>query len=375
MTATKKDPVVVVLQMSGGNDYFNTVIPYADPRYMDNRPAVGVNTERVIKLNDKIGFHPEMGPFKNLYDQGNVAIIHGVGYHNAPRSHFRSMDIWHTCEPDKLGTEGWLGRAAREIDPNKENVVTAVSFGPSLPRALVLPGVPVSCVDDLDNFGMLTGITEDQQRNKIIDRFSRLYSPTIGSGFVMDYLGQTGLDALKGTGILTKVMGQYKSDVEYADNSFAKAMRGAAAVIQADIGTPILYAQHGTFDAHTNGIALQEAMLNDVSGGIQDFYSDIKASHRSEEVIMLVFSEFGRRVKDNGNGTDHGAGGVAFIIGDPVKGGQYGEYPSMKAEDLQQGDLVPNLDYRGLYSTVLEDWLGLDAKPIVKGTYEKPKFL
>ena len=114
MTATKKDPVLVVLQLSGGNDYFNTVIPYTDGRYRDNRPAVGVAEDRVLKINDKIGFHPEMGPIKNLYDQGKMAIIHGVGYPNSPRSHFRSMDIWHTCEPDKLGTEGWLGRATKD---------------------------------------------------------------------------------------------------------------------------------------------------------------------------------------------------------------------------------------------------------------------
>ena len=150
MTSTKKDPVLVVLQLTGGNDYMNTVIPHAEPLYREKRPVVGVADERIIKLNDSIGFHPELAPLRRFWDSGNMAIIHGVGYANSPRSHFRSMDIWHTCEPDKLGTEGWLGRATRDIDPNKENVVTAVSFGPSLPRALALPGVPVACVDDLE---------------------------------------------------------------------------------------------------------------------------------------------------------------------------------------------------------------------------------
>ncbi|SVA88185.1 uncharacterized protein METZ01_LOCUS141039, partial [marine metagenome] len=140
MTSTKKDPVLVVVQLSGGNDYLNTVIPYSDGLYYDNRPVVGIHEDRVIKLDDKAGLHPEMGPLKKVWDRGDMAIIHGIGYENAPRSHFRSMDIWHTCEPDKLGTEGWLGRATRDIDPNKENVLTTVSFGPSLFRALVLPG-------------------------------------------------------------------------------------------------------------------------------------------------------------------------------------------------------------------------------------------
>jgi len=375
MTATKKDPVVVVLQMSGGNDYFNTVIPYADPRYMDNRPAVGVNTERVIKLNDKIGFHPEMGSFKNLYDQGNVAIIHGVGYHNAPRSHFRSMDIWHTCEPDKLGTEGWLGRAAREIDPNKENVVTAVSFGPSLPRALVLPGVPVSCVDDLDNFGMLTGITEDQQRNKIIDRFSRLYSPTIGSGFVMDYLGQTGLDSLAAADILKVAPETYSSNVEYPDTTLARKLKGIAQIHTADLGTRIFYCDHGSFDSHSNQVGMHDKLWKDVSEGVEAFFDDLKEHGAGDNVIMLMFSEFGRRVHDNGSGTDHGAAGVSFMLGQNIKGGEYGEYPSTAPEDLEQGDLVPSTDFRGVYSTILEDWMGLDANPLVGGVFEKPKFI
>ncbi len=187
MTTNKKDPVLVVLQLSGGNDYLNTVIPYTDSHYWDSRPGVRIPEAEIIDLDGRLGLHPSMDVIKDLYGQGNVAIVHGVGYANSIRSHFRSMDIWHTCEPDKLGTEGWLGRAARDIDPNKENVVTTVSFGPSLPRALALPGVPVACVDDLDNFGMLTGITEEQQRSKILDRFTRLYSPTIGVGFVMDY--------------------------------------------------------------------------------------------------------------------------------------------------------------------------------------------
>jgi uncharacterized protein (DUF1501 family) len=375
MTVTKKDPVLVVLQLSGGNDYFNTVIPYSDPRYMDNRPAVGVPSDRVIKLNDRMGFHPEMGPFKNLYDQGKVAIIHGVGYHNSPRSHFRSMDIWHTCEPDKLGTEGWLGRTARELDPNKENVVTAVSFGPSLPRALALPGVPVACVDNLDNFGMLTGITEEQQRNKIIDRFSRLYSPTIGNGFVMDYLGQTGLDSLAAADILNVAPGQYSSNVEYPDTTLAKKLKGIAQVHTANLGTRIFYCDHGSFDSHSNQVGMHDKLWKDVSQGVEAFFDDLKEQGAGDNVIMLMFSEFGRRVHDNGSGTDHGAAGVAFMVGQNVKGGEYGEYPSTAPEDLEQGDLVPNTDFRGLYSTILEDWMGLDARPLVGGVYEKPKFV
>ena len=375
MTSTTKDPVLVVLQLSGGNDYFNTVIPFTDPRYYDNRPTVGVSEDRVIKLNDKVGLHPEMGPIKNLWDQGSLAIIHGVGYPNSPRSHFRSMDIWHTCEPDKLGTEGWLGRATREIDPNKENVVTTVSFGPSLFRALALPGVPVSCVDDLNNFGMLTGITEREQRNKIIDRFSRLYSPTIGSGFVMDYLGQTGLDSLAAADILKVAPQQYSSNVEYPDTPLATKLKGISQVHQANLGTRIFYCDHGSFDSHSNQVGMHDKLWKDVSEGVESFFDDLRENNAGDNVIMLVFTEFGRRVHDNGSGTDHGAGGVAFVLGESVKGGEYSEYPSTAPEDLEQGDLVPNMDFRSVYSTILENWMGLDANPLVGGVFERPAFV
>ena len=375
MASSKKDPVLVVLQLSGGNDYLNTVVPYSDPLYWDNRPTVRVPEDKVLPLDDAVGLHPSMAPIKELYDQGKVAIIHGVGYANSPRSHFRSMDIWHTCEPDKLGTEGWLGRATREIDPNKENVVTAVSFGPSLFRALALPGVPVACVDDLDSYGLLTSIPGEEKRAKILDRFARLYSPAIGRGPVMDYLGQTGVDSLKGADILQMAPRAYTSNVEYAETSIAKKLRGMAQIHLANLGTRILYADHGSFDTHANQSGMHDTLWKDLSDGIDDFFDDLTEHDSVETVIMLVFSEFGRRVHDNGSGTDHGAAGVCFVIGDSIKGGQYGQYPSRKLGDLEQGDLVPDTDFRGVYSTILEDWLGLNATPIVGGNFEKPNFL
>jgi len=375
MASTKKDPVIVVLQLTGGNDYLNTVIPYNDPRYRDNRPAVGVAEDRILKINDNVGFHPEMAPMQRLYDQGKVAIINGVGYANSPRSHFRSMDIWHTCEPDKLGTEGWLGRVTKDLDPNKENVVTTVSFGPSLPRALALPGVPVACVDNLDTFGMLPTITETEQRNKIIDRFTRLYSPTIGSGFVMDYLSQTGLDSLKAADILKVAPSKYNSTIEYPDTPLARKLRGVAQVHMADLGTRILYCDHGSFDSHSNQVGMHDKLWHDVSNAVESFFDDLKENNAGENVIMLLFSEFGRRVHDNGSGTDHGAAGAAFVIGEGIKGGEYGEYPSTNPEDLEQGDLVPNTDFRSVYTTIAENWMGLDANPLVGGTFEKPSFV
>ncbi|MBI3326288.1 MAG: DUF1501 domain-containing protein [Nitrospinae bacterium] len=376
MAATRKDPVLVVLQLSGGNDYFNTVIPYTDPLYRDNRPAVGIPDDQILHLDKAMGLHPAMSPIKKLYEDGKVAIIHGAGYANSPRSHFRSMDIWHTCEPDKVIPDGWLGRAIREIDPNKDNVVTAVSFGPSLFRALVAPGVPVACVGGpLESYGLLPGIQGETQRAKILDRFARMYSPVVGRSTVMEYLGTTGLDSMKGADILKVAPQKYASTVKYPDTSIAKKLRGISQVHLAELGTRVFYCDHGSFDTHASQNPSHGNLWKDVSDGIEAFFTDLRDHKAADNVIMLLFSEFGRRVHDNGSGTDHGAAGACFVIGEKVKGGQYGEYPSRKAEDLVQGDLNPTMDFRSVYSTIAAQWMKLDAQTIVGGTFEQPAFL
>ena len=374
-TGTTDDPVIVVLQLTGGNDYMNTVVPYNDPLYRDYRPIVNVGEEDVLVLDDEIGLHPTMGPIQDMYKDGNVAIIHGVGYENSPRSHFRSMDIWHTCEPDKLGTEGWLGRVVRELDPDKENVVTAVSMGPALFRALVAPNVPVATVENIDSYGLLTDITPQEKLDRVLDRYQRMYSPAIGTGPVMDYLGQTGLDALKGAEILNVAPEKYSSTVEYADSSIGKKLKGIAQVHLAGLGSRVFYADHGSFDTHADQLGLHHKLWSQVSQAIRDFFDDLEEHNAADNVVMFLFSEFGRRVYDNGSGTDHGAGGVCIAIGKGVKGGMYGQYPSTKAKDLDQGDLVPDLDFRSVYTSLVEDWLGLDPVPIVGGTFENPGFI
>jgi uncharacterized protein (DUF1501 family) len=375
MTSTKKDPVIVVLQLTGGNDYFNTVIPYNDPLYYDNRPVVKYEREDIIKINDTYGLMPQMGGIKELYDQGNVAIVNGVGYKDSPRSHFRSMDIWHTCEPDKVGTEGWVGRVAREIDPNKENVLTAINFGHGLPRALAVPGVPVAAIADLSTYGLLTGISDNTQRAKALELFSRMYSPTVGGSFVTDYLRSTGIDAMVGADIVKVAPEKYSSTVEYPNSPIAMHLRDIAQVYFADLGTRIFYTQHASFDTHAGEMAGHPVLWKDVSEGVSAFFQDLKEHDAGDNVIMYLFSEFGRRVHDNGSGTDHGAAGATFLIGNQVKGGLYGEYPSAKSEDLEQGDLVPNWDFRSDYTSIVEDWLGMDANPIVNGNFEKMAIL
>ena len=373
MTSSKKDPVLVVLQLSGGNDALNTIVPYGDPLYVDNRPTVRIAEDQVLPINDYIGFNPTLGPIKQMYDEGKVAIIQGIGYPTPNRSHFRSMDIWHTCEPEKVGTEGWLGRTIRDIDPNKDNVLTGVNFGRGLPRALAAPGVPVASVGNLETYGVLTGIEGADQRTEALDVFENIYSPAIGKGAVMDYLSQTGMDALRGADILSTAPEEYSSTVEYGGNAVAQYMRNIAQVYLAELGTRILYttAPYNSFDTHAGQMAAHARLWTDVSNAVSDFYQDLKEHNASENVVVLLFTEFGRRVHDNGSGTDHGSGGIAFVIGDAVKGGLYGEYPSLEADKLLEGDLHYNNDFRGMYATLLEKWMGLDSKPITGGSFEQ----
>jgi len=377
MTTNKKDPVLVILQMSGAYDALNTFIPYSDPHYADYRQVLRIPPEEVLAVDDKVGFHPAMAPIKNMYDQGKVAVLQGIGYPNPIRSHFRSMDIWHTAEPDKMITDGWLGRAIRDLDPDKENILTAVNFGRGLPRALAAPGVSVASVGDLNSYGVLTGIEDKQDRTQALDIFGRMYSPMIGSGAVNDYLSQTGLDALKGADILSTAPKTYSSSVEYGGSPFAQWLKNIAQVHIAGFGTRVLYTgvNPGTFDTHANENITMPKLWGDVSNAVSDFYEDLKEHHANEEVVMLMFTEFGRRVQENGSGTDHGSGSVAFVIGDSVKGGLYGEYPSLEPDKLDQGDLQWNNDFRGTYATLLEKWMGVDANPVLGGQFEQFDFI
>ncbi|MHB8573786.1 MAG: DUF1501 domain-containing protein [Dehalococcoidia bacterium] len=372
MIQHKKPPVLVILQLSGGNDFLNTLIPYENGVYHDVRPTVGLGEGEVIRIDNTLAFHPTMARFNDLYSQGRIAIVQGIGYPNHNRSHFRGMDIWHTCEPDRIITEGWLGKVIRDLDPEHENVLTGVSFGRGLPRAMAAPGVPVTSISDLDSFGLMTGIAAREQRDEALDIFKQMYAPAIGTGMVMDYLSHTGADVLTGSDLLKPVPGMYHSSVQYADNPIAKSLRDVARVHTAGLGTRIFYTQHGGYDTHATQLATHPRLLTELSGALADFFQDLEEHDAADEVTMLVFTEFGRRIKDNGSGTDHGSGGGAYFIGKRVQGGLYGEYPSLDPSQWLNGeDLRHHIDFRGVYATALEQWLGLDATPIVGGAYEQ----
>ena len=372
MTTKAKDPVLVVVQLTGGLDFMNTLIPYQDGRLYDWRPTVSVPAETTIKIDDQLAWHPSARGLSELYDAGNVAVIQGIGYENASRSHFRAMDIMHTCEPEKVATEGWLGKVTREFDPNSENPLTAVAFGRGLPRALAAPGVTATSVGNLDEFGLMTKVEREEERAANLDIFKRMYSPAVGNGLVNDYLAQTGREILKGADMLADVPSQYTSTVEYAKNPIAQALRDVVRVHTAGLGTRVFYTQHGGYDYHSLENETHPRLLRELTEALSDFMTDLRNHNASDEVTVLVFTEFGRRVLDNGSGTDHGTGGGAYIIGDHVSGGLYAEYPSIDPKDWIYGeDLRHTIDYRSIYSSILEQWLGLDAVPIVGGTYEQ----
>ena len=378
MTSPKKDPVLVILQLTGANDYLNTVVPYSNPLYWDSRPKVNIPQDLVLPIDEEFAFRSEVESFKSIYDNGNMAIIHGVGFENSPRSHFRAMDIWHTCEPDRIGLDGWVAKVIRDLDPAGENVLKGVNFGQGLPRAMAMRGVPVTSVNNLATYGVFSSVrslTSDEERTQLLDSFARMYAPAIGTGPTMEYLGQTGLDALKGADVIKLAPERYSSTIEYANNVIARSLKDVAQVHLADLGTQVFYTSHGPFDTHFDQSGSHAKLWIEISEALDSFFADLQEHNASENVVVMLFSEFGRRVRDNGTGTDHGAAGVAFVIGDRVKGGMYGQYPSLKPEDLSQGDLAPNYDFRGLYASLVDSWMGLDPVPIVGGKFEQMSFV
>ena len=372
MIENKKNNVLVVIQLTGGNDFMNTVVPYTNEHYYDARKTIVIKPDHVIPINDTLAFHENASRLKNLYDEGKVSIVQGIGYPNSNRSHFRGMDIWHTCEPDKLGTEGWLGLAIREMDPKQENVLTGINIGRGLPRAMSVIGVPVTSIGDIDKYGVMNDVEKLHIRDKSIQAFKNIYGQAIGTGPVNEYIGKTGLEILKGADMLADVVDSYSSSVEYGDNPIAKSLRDVARIYLANLGTRIFYTEHGGYDYHANEMLLHPGLLTDLSRAISDFMDDLEKHNAADNIAILIFTEFGRRMRDNGSGTDHGSGGGAFVIGKNVKGGLYAEYPSLIPTNWEHGeDLKHTFDFRGLYATILEQWLGVEAKPIVRKHFEQ----
>ena len=372
MVTANRKPSLVVIQLSGGNDAMNTVVPYTNGIYHDSRKAIHLSEDQVIDLNGTLGLSNSLGPMKSIWDAGNMAIIQGIGYPKPNRSHFRSMDIWHTAESDHIADSGWLGRTIRELNPDGKNVITGINFGRGLPRALHAKGVPVASVGNLATYGLMPDIADQMTRDLAVDVFARMYGPDDTRDAVLQQISDTGMGAYLGADILRAAPETYSSTIEYqTDIPIAQSLRDISQVMLADLGTRVFYTQHGGYDTHAGELENHAKLWNDLSTAISDFLADLDEHDRGDDAVVMIFSEFGRRIKDNGSGTDHGSGGVAFILGNSVKGGLYGEYPSLDPGEQVEGDMCFNNDFRGTYATLLDQWMGIDPYTILNDHYEQ----
>jgi uncharacterized protein (DUF1501 family) len=372
MVTAERKPSLVVIQLSGGNDAMNTVVPYTNGIYHDSRKAIHLSEDQVFDLNGTLGLNNSMGPMKDIWDAGKLAIIQGIGYPKPNRSHFRSMDIWHTAESDHIADSGWLGRTIRELNPDGKNVITGINFGRGLPRALHAKGVPVASVGNLETYGLMPDIADKMTRDLAVDVFARMYGPDDTRDAVLQQISDTGMGAYLGADILSAAPAGYSSSIEYqTDVPIAQSLRDISQVMLANLGTRVFYTQHGGYDTHAGELENHATLWNDLSTAVSDFLADLEEHDRGDDAVVMIFSEFGRRIRDNGSGTDHGSGGVAFILGNSVKGGFYGEYPSLDPSEQVEGDMKFNNDFRGMYATLLEKWMGMDSIPILGSSYEQ----
>ena len=366
------DNVLVVVQMGGGNDGLNTVVPWSDDAYHRVRPAIHVTEAQVLKLNDRIGFNPALKGLNELYKQGRVALLQGVGYPNPNRSHFEATQIWETASPDRPQQYGWLGRYLDKRFSNAKpaTMFEAVSLGDTLPAALVASHVEVPAIGALNAFGYNTGrdLASKQSAGVLYDGAKAGQSPYLAM------IAQTARDAYHGGEVLRKQTAEFTNKATYAANGFAQQLALAARMIGSTAGSKIVFVSIGSFDTHAGQRAQQDRLLGYLGDGLLSFYQDLAAHGLDKKVLTMTFSEFGRRVSQNAsNGTDHGTAMPLFIVGGGVKGGIYGEHPSLT--DLDHGDLKFSTDFRAVYATVIEKWLGRNPSDVLTGSYPTLAFV
>lgn len=372
--------VLLVIQMGGGNDGLNTVVPYSDDAYHRVRPTIGIAANTVLKIDDRIGLNPALVGLSELYKEGRVAIVQGVGYPNPNRSHFEATQIWETASPDHAATNGWLGRyldatlparaasAANANDPAR--LFTAVSLGDTVPTALIAGHVDVPAIGALNTYGLNTGkdTASKQTASVLYDGAKPGQSP------YLETIEATARNAMHGGDVLRAKISGYKPAVAYPKDAFSQQLQLAAQIVGSNVGTKIVFVSIGSFDTHAGQRAQQDRLLGYLGTGLKAFYEDLAAHQMADRVLAMTFSEFGRRVQQNAsNGTDHGTAMPLFIVGGKVKGGVYGSHPSLT--DLDNGDLRHATDFRSVYATVLERWLGRSPQGIIAGRYDTVAFV
>lgn len=358
---------LVVVNLQGGNDGLNTVVPYGDPTYYSVRPTINIPQDQVVKLDSMLGLNPQLAGLKPLYDQQRIAILQGVHYPNPNLSHFRSTEIWQTAAPEKYVDTGWAGRYLdAEGKGQPSNLFAGVAVGPVLPKMMIAERTDVPTISDPRGFKFNGTRDEQAQADKILGGDGYKYpfqSPYLQ--LVQDVESH----AHAASNELPHLVAGYKPSVDYPKTPFGQGLNLIAGVINANVGTKVFYISLGSFDTHVGQRGQQDRLLEQLASGVSAFYQDLAAHSADDKVLTMTFSEFGRRVGENANrGTDHGTAAPMFLIGGNAKGGIYGDHPSLT--DLDYGNLKWHTDFRSVYATVLERWLGIGSVPILGSQFD-----
>jgi uncharacterized protein (DUF1501 family) len=391
----KDSTILVVLQMAGGNDGINTVVPYSSDFYHKARPRIGLSGDKLIKLNDDIAFNSALSGFKNLYDSGNLAVVQGVGYPNPNRSHFRSTEIWQTASAsDRVEKYGWIGRYFDNACPGADPTV-GVTIGSQLPEAFFAKQPNGICLTNPQNYRFQSNGNATEESYRKLNELE-MSNPaadggpdmapgdnsggSIGSlaagmpmqgGSAIDFISRTALDAQMSSDKVRAIAAKVQNLATYPGSQLGNSLKLVAKLIGGGLPTRVYYVSQGGYDTHTNQINSQTRLLQDLGDSTKSFVEDMRAQGNMQRVLVMTFSEFGRRVSENANGgTDHGAAAPMFIVGDKVKAGLLGKYPSLAPQDLYQGDIKYNVDFRNVYASVLENWLKTKSAPILGKQFE-----
>jgi uncharacterized protein (DUF1501 family) len=357
-----RDTVLVVVQLTGGNDGLNTVIPFRDASYAQYRPTLKQPAALVHRLNDDIGLHPAMNGLADLFQDRALCVVQGVGYPNPSQSHFRSMDVWHAASTADNLPEGWIGRALRSI-PGAASFHLA-NTNESAPLALTGAPVRVPSITSLEDFQLRveSANAADQQRQRSLIEGAAALPAARGS--LLDFVRQTSVNTYATSRRLGDVGRNYQPRVSYPNTALANHLKLAAQLIDSGLGARLFYVSIDGFDTHANQANAHANLLRQVSDAISAFFRDTAARGHRDRILTMTFSEFGRRVRENGSqGTDHGAAAPMFLVGGRVSAGLAGRHPSLT--DLDAGNLRFHTDFRQVYAAILDRWLGVSSRQVL----------
>lgn len=370
--------VLVVLQIAGGNDGLNTVVPYTDGAYYDARPELAIAPEVVLPLDDRTALHPGLAGVKTLYDRGDAAIVLGAGYPHPNRSHFASMDVWHTASTGGLSDTGWLGRLLDATRHEQDSLWRAANVGAAAPRSLMSHDSFVPSLSSVPAYVVQTDPRHPAEGDRRLTAWLQLYSHQAAAlatqaeyGGQLALVSETGLQAYQSTIELDAATSDYAPAVDYPDTPLARALQTAAELVSSEAGTGIVYVTTGGFDTHAAQAAQHAALLQTLGDAVLAFHDDLRAHGMSDDVTTLAWTEFGRRVRENGSdGTDHGTAGPLFLFGGAVRGGLHGEQPSVRNLDAN-GDLEFSVDFRSVYASVISQLFDTDPSDVLDGRFEE----